>query len=103
MTTPPKPRFTLPEDAELGHTTGWQPDLWPAPALVPPPAALATQPEPSATPAADSGGRRLLPLLVGLVVGPPLFLLVMVWFVGITALPTYFRYFESPTSSGSAG
>ena len=93
MTTPPTPRFALPEDEKIGRANGLQQDLWPAPVF--PPVPEPVKPEPLVTPSIEARGGKLLSLLFGLVFGPPLFLFVMVWFVGITVLPTYFRYFES--------
>lgn len=102
VTQPPPPHVSQ-GDLDLAQASGQPPELWLGPKREPSPAtpSMPMSSEAAAATPADSDGPGFFALVVGLVFGPPVLLYTMTCFVGLTVLPTYFRYFESPASTDS--
>lgn len=106
---PPAPQYLPPADPWLARTErGTRDDFadaitGPSPVPFGPTPAMPYGPPPTATapPASESRpiATRVTDFAAAAVVaavGPPAFVLLMVWFVGLAVLPTYFSYFEKP-------
>ena len=95
-----EPRFVGSRDAEAARILGLSPDeLYDRPSAPPPTRTTPPPRTPGGPPAPDTVTRFALAAIV-LVVVPPAFLYAMIWFVGLTVLPTYFDYFEKPQPPG---
>lgn len=91
---PASPQFVRAGGAEAKGIFGLSPDeSYDRPFSLPP---TQTPPPPADQPPSVSGVPRFALNAVALVVGPLAFLYAMIWFVGLTVLPTYFNYFEKP-------
>ncbi len=103
---PPAPQYVPPADPWLARTErGTRDDF--ADAITGPSPALPYAPPPTEPPASEprSVGTRVTAFAAAAVtaaVGPPAFVLLMIWFVGLSVLPTYFSYFEKPDDAAAS-
>jgi hypothetical protein len=94
--TSPNPPFVGAQDAELARILGFPLDDVRARPLEQSPKAM--PPAPAEQPHSDAGVPQFVLDAVAVVVGPPVFIYLMIWFVGLTVLPIHFNYFEQPQS-----
>lgn len=88
--SPTPPLFGF-HDAEAERILNSRRDGWPQPRVEP-----AVPAAPNATVESNGLPMRLAVMIVSAVIGPPILIWVTVWLVGLTVLPTYFNYFETP-------
>lgn len=91
---PARSPFVGARDAEAALIVGLSPDDFSGPPFGAAPTKMPTPP--ASRSSSDGGVPRLMRVAAALVVVPPVFLYMMIWFVGLTVLPTYFNYFEKP-------